>query len=208
MLRYHLDDLGWYQFEQLTQSLLKAELGLGIQSWGGRGDWGIDVYYKGNINYPTKTKPVTGSFIFQVKFVENANASGADSGKAILNAVRAEISKLKKAKHAWIKKLTHYVFITNAPLSSKMRLNVTESYKKLFPAAEIHTHNGSDISDWLDNNPNLRKAFPQLMSIRDIDSLLREVVNNDILTRSKMVIEEAKEINTVFVPTETYSKAW
>ena len=208
MLRYRLDDLGWYQFEQLTQSLLKAELGLGIQSWGGRGDWGIDVYYKGNINYPTKTEPATGSFVFQVKFVENANASGADSGKAILNAVRAEISKLKKAKHAWIKKLTHYVFITNAPLSSKMRSNITESYNKLFLTAEIHTHNGSDLSDWLDNNPNLRKAFPQLLSIRDIDSLLREVVNNDILTRSKMVIEEAKEINTVFVPTETYSKAW
>ena len=107
MLRYHLDDLGWYQFEQLTQGLLKAELGLGIQSWGGRGDWGIDVYYKGNINYPTKTKPVTGSFVFQVKFVENANASGADSEKAILNAVRAEISKLKKAKHAWISKRSY-----------------------------------------------------------------------------------------------------
>jgi len=31
MLRYHLDDLGWYQFEQICQALLKIELGLGIE---------------------------------------------------------------------------------------------------------------------------------------------------------------------------------
>ena len=32
MLRYRLDDLGWFQFESLMQSLMKAELGLGIES--------------------------------------------------------------------------------------------------------------------------------------------------------------------------------
>jgi hypothetical protein len=32
MIRYKLDDLGWYQFEALMQSLLKAELGLGVES--------------------------------------------------------------------------------------------------------------------------------------------------------------------------------
>ncbi len=41
---YKFDDLGWYQFERLAQGLLKAALGLDIESWGGRGDWGRDAW--------------------------------------------------------------------------------------------------------------------------------------------------------------------
>jgi hypothetical protein len=47
MIRYRLDDLGWFQFEWLIQSLLKTELSLAIESWGGRMDMGRDAYYDG-----------------------------------------------------------------------------------------------------------------------------------------------------------------
>jgi len=43
MIRYRLDDLGWYQFEWLVQAVLKDHLGIGIESWGGHGDHGRDV---------------------------------------------------------------------------------------------------------------------------------------------------------------------
>jgi hypothetical protein len=32
LIRYRLDDLGWLQFEWLVQSLLKAKLGLTVES--------------------------------------------------------------------------------------------------------------------------------------------------------------------------------
>ncbi|HEY6807072.1 MAG TPA: hypothetical protein VI306_26070 [Pyrinomonadaceae bacterium] len=35
MISYHLDDLGWYQFEALIKSLLKAEAGMSVELWGG-----------------------------------------------------------------------------------------------------------------------------------------------------------------------------
>src|SRR5688572_24819896 len=94
MLEYKLDNLGWEQFEQLIQTLLKAKLGLGIEAWGGSGDWGRDAYFHGKLNYPT-TEPRQGSFVFQCKFVEAANAAGAKPEKPILNAVRKECSRLK-----------------------------------------------------------------------------------------------------------------
>jgi hypothetical protein len=40
MLEYRLDDLGWEGFEKLSQALLKAHLGVGVESWGGTGDLG------------------------------------------------------------------------------------------------------------------------------------------------------------------------
>ena len=56
-IRYNLDSLGWFQFEWLVQSLLKAELGIGVESWGGRGDWGRDAYSVGPLPFPMRTVP-------------------------------------------------------------------------------------------------------------------------------------------------------
>src|SRR5439155_26710611 len=73
---YRLDDLGWFEFEQLVQTLLKVRLGLGVEAWGGRGDWGRDAYFAGSLRYPGNEN-TTSDFVFQAKFVESANAAGA-----------------------------------------------------------------------------------------------------------------------------------
>jgi hypothetical protein len=66
MLRYQLDDLGPYQFEKLVQSALKAAIGLGVESWGNRGDWGRDSYAPGTLRFPDDKLQTKGPFIFQV----------------------------------------------------------------------------------------------------------------------------------------------
>lgn len=65
--RYRLDDLGWYQFEQLIQSALKADLGIGVESWGERRDQGRDAYCEDALNFPSKHLSEAGPFIFQAK---------------------------------------------------------------------------------------------------------------------------------------------
>jgi hypothetical protein len=77
MSRYRLDDLGCFQFEELIQALLKAVWGLAIESWGTRGDYGRDAYYSGLLRFPDGDQECKGPFLFQVKFVECANAAGA-----------------------------------------------------------------------------------------------------------------------------------
>ena len=60
----------------------------------------------------------------------------------------------------------------------------------------------------LDRQPNLRRAFPQLLSIRDLDSLLSRVVNRDIVERSRIAFAYASDLVPVFVPTSAYRRAW
>jgi len=54
MIRYRLDDLGWYQFEWLVQAVLKDHLGIGIESWGGHGDHGRDAWCMDPLHFPAK----------------------------------------------------------------------------------------------------------------------------------------------------------
>jgi len=208
-IRYRLDDLGWYQFEQLSQSILKAQFGFAIQSWGGRGDWGRDAYFKGKLNYPSKEIQNEGTFVFQVKFVENANASGAKPKAVLLKAVKAEIdSILKRVETGRSGDINFYIILTNSVLSPELRATIESLFKEKFSSTEVYCHDGNDISDWLDNNQQIRRAFPQILSLRDLNYLLEEIINRHIYTQSKIAIEQAKEIAPVFVPTGPYQKTW
>lgn len=209
MLRYRLDDLGWYQFEKLIQSLLKAQFGSGIQSLGEHGDWGIDAFFNGELDFPSKYTKTKGSFIFQIKFVENANASGANPEIPLINSIRKEIEKLKTApRYNWKDQVDHYIFITNARLSKIIRTKIKAIFSPGFPKANFYSYGGNDVCDLLDNNPQIRKAFPQLLSLRELDKILFEIVNKDIVTRSWAAIEQAKDVASIFIPTKSYKEAW
>lgn len=77
MIRYRLDDLGGIQFEWLCQSLLKATLGLAIEAWGGHSDLGRNAHCVAGLILQKGGSQTPGPFVFQVKFVEEANAAGA-----------------------------------------------------------------------------------------------------------------------------------
>jgi hypothetical protein len=115
--RYQLDNLGWYHFENLIQSLLKAVCGLSVESWGKRQDLGRDAFCQNRLSFPAKEQN-EGPFIFQVKFV-NANASGAKSEEALVSAVNKEKSAIRQRKKNPIWQDPKYLtLITNAPLSA------------------------------------------------------------------------------------------
>lgn len=208
-VRYRLDDLGWYQFEQLIQSAIKAELGLGVESWGERRDFGRDVYCENPLNFPSKHLTEDGPFIFQAKFVENANASGAQYDELLVGAMKKEIVRIKDriSKGAW-KTPAHYCLVTNAVMTATLRQSMEGLYHGSFASSCFHSLGGNDVCDLLDNHPNLRRAFPQLLGLRDLDELLTQVVSRELIERSRSAIEEARDIAPVFVPTSAYEKAW
>lgn len=209
MIRYRLDDLGWYQFEWLVQSLLKAELGLGIQSWGGLRDYGRDAYFKGPLNFPAKHLTSDGPFVFQIKFVEEANAAGASPKHNVLRAVRAEADRIgKRIREGNWEEAQHYALYTNAPLSKTVRDQITSLIKDELPETNVHPFGGNDVCDMLDKHGNLSRSFPQLLSLRDLNSLILDAVNKENIERSRSAIEEARDLVPVFVPTSAYSKTW
>jgi hypothetical protein len=229
MVRYRLDDLGWFQFEQLIQSLLKARCGLGVESWGGRHDFGRDAYCANSLSFPDIDHPSEGPFLFHVQFVHEANAAGAKPEVMLIDSIRTECSRiiermaatsapatppdirilLQAARgEAFWDRLKHYVVITNAPVTGLVREKIEVLIHEVVPKIQVHTLGGSDVCDLLDDNPNLRRAFPQLLSLRDLDELLEGVVDRDILNKSRIVIEAAKEVCDTFVPTAAYQQSW
>lgn len=164
MIEYRLDDLGWEGFEQLVQSLLKARLGLGVEAWGGHGDWGRDAYFDGTLTYPT-VEPLDGSFVFQCKFVEGANAAGAKPKKPILDAVRKEYSRIRAnvaTASKWQRPPTCYALFTNACLSPKIRSSIDKLLTDALPDCKVRIHDGRDICQWLRLSPEVLSSFEKL----------------------------------------------
>lgn len=205
---FRLDDLGWFEFEQLVQSLTKARLGMGVEAWGGRGDWGRDAYFAGRLRYPT-TQETDGPFIFQCKFVESANAAGAKPGKSVLAAVNRECGRIRQNLESgkWSRPPNCYGLFTNAPLTPSLRASVRALLGGVLPRAHAAIHDGPDICQWLRLSPEIVRTFPQLLSLRDLRDLLRDAVHSDIIVRSQTAIALAQAHARIFVPTKAYDSA-
>jgi hypothetical protein len=209
MIRYRLDDLGPYQFEKLMQSALKAIVGLGVESWGNRGDWGRDAYTPGSLRFPDPNQMTAGPFIFQAKFVEEANAAGSKPSAALVSSATKEVERIleRKKRDTWLDP-THFTFVTNSPVEAKNREKIRAAFSKALPSASIHIWGGDDVCDILDRRSGVARAFPQLLSIRDLDELIKVALNAESRARSETALQLATELVAVFAPTSAYEHAW
>jgi hypothetical protein len=149
-----------------------------------------------------------GPFVFQSKFVSEANAAGAKAEEAIRVAVKNEANRIReRLTSGAISSPSAYVLITNAPLSATLRSGLGEVISEEFPQCRVVTWGADDVCALLDNAPNIRVAFPQLLGLRDLSELLRLVVDRALIERSSLAIEQAAELASVFVPTTAYNKA-
>lgn len=204
-MRYHLDDLGWYQFEWLTQAILKNMLGPAIEAWGGSGDWGRDAYCRTDLKFGEKT--VKGPHVFQCKFVEEANAAGADPMPLLRKAVQAECARIKKRERNDIAVPTSLILITNASLSATERTALEKIIAESLGCTFIQCWDGKDVCAQLDSMPTIRQSFPQLLSIRDINELIHQQLTRAQRQRSNVSLERAKLLLPIFVPTNPHREA-
>lgn len=207
MIRYSLDQLGWYQFEWLCQSILKSKLGLAVESWGGRSDWGRDAYCSNPINF-TSGIPTIGPHIFQCKFIENANASGAKIAAPILKSVRTEIKNIKEREsNGKIEEINSFILLTNAKLDAKLRAKITKIVADDLNCDFVLTLDGQDICAFLDEMPRIRHSFPQLLSLRDLDVVIGNAITKGSREKSNVSLKRAAELMPFFVPTDAHLKA-
>jgi len=73
-------------------------------------------------------------------------------------------------------------------LPPRLRTEINILLQNTFPDFEIFTMGGQDICNMLDNFPNIRQSFPQILSLRDLDTLLTSVVAKPIIERSRGMI--------------------
>ena len=79
---------------------------------------------------------------------------------------------------------------------------------KALETSKIIIFGNDDVCDLLDENINIRRSFPQLLSIRDLDELIERALSKEALERSKSAIGWAKDVSQIFVPTKSYYKTW
>ncbi len=187
---------------------MKTELGVGIESWGGRRDFGRDAYCPGSLRFPSRHISADGPFVFQMKFVEPADGDRFMRLKDSVRKERDHILNRYVSDPLDQKQIRHYILITNISLDGSQRGLIEGEIRKALPTATCHSLSGRDVCDLLDVHPELRKSFPQLLSLRDLETLLEESVGKEIRERSRAAIELAKDILPVFVPTESTKKAW
>jgi hypothetical protein len=204
-MRYHLDDLGWYQFEWLAQAILKNMLGSAVEAWGGSGDWGRDAYCQTGLKFGTKS--VEGPHVFQCKFVEEANAAGSDPMPLIRKAINAECLRIEKRERKDVRTPASFILITNASLTASQRTDLERILSTRLQCTFVRCWDGKDICGFLDSMPVIRQSFPQLLSIRDIDILIHQQLTRAERQRSNVSLERAKLLLPIFVPTNPHREA-
>lgn len=208
-ISYNLDSLGWMQFESLIQVLLKAELGIGAELWGGSADHGKDAYCATELNFPAKHTTNPGPFVFQAKFIAGANATGANFDSSLISAVKKEIALIQnRLEEGKWKAPKHYIFLTNAPVTVGNRTDVAALLEAELKECVVTVQGATDICALLDVNIPVARSFPQILSLRNLFEILHQVVRNDIVQRSDAVIKQAEALSGVFVPSKAYFEAW
>jgi len=176
MLEYRLDDLNWAEFEKLCQALLKARLGVGVESWGGSGDWGNDAYCQAPLRYPG-TEVQAGPFQFQAKFVQGANAAGSKPNALLVAAVKRECERITKRKQPVP---NVYSLLTNVVLSPELRRTIEDMIRATLPRCGlVVVHSGEDICSWLHLHEDIVRVFPQLLSHRNLAEVIRQSLHAD-----------------------------
>jgi len=88
--KYNLEQLGWFNFEQLIRTLFRDLLGPGLSTFSGSVDQGRDATFNGRANlFPGKEKPWDGYWILQVKH-RTYSSRGADATRRQLKQALAE----------------------------------------------------------------------------------------------------------------------
>jgi hypothetical protein len=208
-ISYNLDSLGWMQFESLIQVLLKANLGMGVELWGGSADHGRDAYCASDLNFPSRHTTNPGPFVFQAKFIAGANAACADFDSALTGAVKKEGALIQNRVEAgkW-KAPKQYVLLTNAPLTATHRKMISDLLEPILSECTITSQGATDVCGLLDHNITVARSFPQVLSLRNLFEILDQVVKNEIVQRTDAVIREAESLSGVFVPTKAFDDAW
>ena len=177
-MEYQFENLGADRFQHFCQALLLAE-GPDVQCLPvGQRDGGRDAF---SLYYIDKTRPLT---IFQVKYVKRPDAEQAP-WKWLVNTMKKELPKIQNYVP---KGATRYVLMTNVrgtahPESGSLdTMNALLEDKLAIPAACLWR---DDLNRRLDNQPDLRWAYSELITSSD---LLKILVESGLAERKELRI--------------------
>lgn len=200
--KYNLEQLGWFNFEQLVRTLLRQIVGSGLSTFGGSIDKGRDATFSGeSTSFPSESDRWSGEWIFQVKH-RAYSTRGANAVRAeLIRTLPTEVARIMNKHHH---ECQNYVAITNCPLTAQDKDELhsligssTNDIKQVSVLGE------ADLQELLDCHPKVVSAFPQILGL----SQLRELVEWGLHRRSLEYLLAAQAEIATFVATSPYLSA-
>lgn len=201
-MKYKLCSLGWYNFEKLIQSLLKELVGNGVQSFGGSKDGGRDAIFKGKAKFPSEIDNWDGKWIFQVKFSDFEELGKASAQKSLIALFKKEVDTILTRRHSKVETIDNYILLTNIPLTGSGRDALNE-IAKINYTFNFHIIDGVDACNFLDKYQQIRRSFPQLLGLADLD----HIFNREYYSRANAYLIEWQEKLATFAKTTVYDLA-
>ena len=200
--KYNLEQLGWFNFEQLIRTLFRDLLGPGLSTFSGSVDQGRDATFNGRANlFPGKEKRWDGYWILQVKHRTYSSSGANATRRQLKQALVEEVEKITgKHNHP----CDNYTFVTNCPLTATDKDEMSATITSAGPSIRnISVIGETDLDELLDGNPKVVSAFPQILGL----SQLRELIEWGLHQRSLEFLQAAQSEIATFVATSPYLKA-
>lgn len=198
-LKYRISTIGWYNFELLAQTLLKAVIGPGVSAFGGSKDGGRDAVFVGLANFPSADTAWHGQWVFQVKYIDVEEQGISAARTSLKGTFAAELKKTLQKRSP----INNFVLVTDVPLSASNR----DDLRKLVSAAGYSGNflsvDGKDVCQLLDLYPEVRRSYPQLLGLADLDL----IINRDLYVRSRAFVQQWQPKLATYVQTEAHRKA-
>jgi len=199
-LKYRFDTLGWYNFENLVQSLLKELIGNGVSSFGGTKDKGREATFHGKAPFPSKEECWEGNWVFQVKYSDTDKLRCGSHGNRF---IRTTINDLESINERNFIQYDIYILITSFELTSMLKDKLYAAVSNSSYRCKFHLIDGKDTCHLLDNHPNIRRSYPQLIALSDLNS----IINHSIYIKSEAFLEHWQNELKTFVAVRQYYKA-
>ena len=199
-MKYRIGALGWYNFETIVQTLLKGVIGPGVTSFGGTKDRGRDATFRGTASFPNDQTQWQGYWVFQVKYLgfeeQGVKASRAELNKTFKKELNSVLTRHRTTPD-------NYILITNIPLTGDNRDQLKTIAKQAAFRGNFRSVDGKEICQFLDLFPQVRRSYPQLLGLADLD----KIVNHELYERSEAYVHHWQPRLSTFVWTQQYGDA-
>ena len=191
VVAYAFDRLGFLQFEQLCAAVLDLEGGIAADAWLGEADRCRSVLSGASMGPPLTGSVLPAPVLVQCAWVRSGLRED------LLDAVGS------LAFH-WpedVAVASSFVLLTNLVLPARFARKVTDALgpRKL----RVRVLGPRELSARVDARPELRRAMPSVLGLRDLSGLIAPEVSD----RSSLDRAAAEHLASVFVPTRAYRRA-
>jgi hypothetical protein len=183
--------LGFFHFEQLWAEVLALEAGIPIDAWSGEADRSRSVLSGAPVGAPLLASAVRAPVLVQCAWIRSGRREDLLDAVFTLVLSRPEDFSLAAS----------FVLLTNVAVPARFTRNVTE----VLPPAKVRVRvlGPRELGARVDARPELRRAMPSVLGLRDLDALIEPAVAE----RSSLDRGAARELASVFVPTRSYRRA-